>query len=50
MTAFENIEWRLRVRLPALKQIDRARLNGAQLPFGREGPVSVIKPPFIAAK
>jgi len=25
-------------------------LNGAQLPFGYEGPVSVIEPPLIAVK
>jgi hypothetical protein len=24
--------------------------HGAQLPFGHEGPVSVIEPPLIAAK
>jgi len=36
-----------------LKQIIRVAaqwLNGAQLPFRHEGPVSVIEPPLIAAK
>jgi hypothetical protein len=37
-------------RLPALKQIDQWRLNRAQLPFGHEGPVSVIEPPLTPVK
>ena len=34
-----------------MKQVDtKWRLNGAQPPFGHEGPVLVIEPSLIAAK